>query len=82
VWSLEFEGMEVEEAVLELVRSLQNKRPVISELMKLPGVTVSIGIWWEPEGGQGGYSLPGPLVAEVAAFANRVDFYFASSGNS
>lgn len=76
VWALEIEGQEVEAVASELLELLKTRREAISIVKKRFDACVAIGVWWEPDGGQGGYSLPAHLVVELASLASRVDFYF------
>ena len=37
---------------------------------------VSIGIWWQPDGGSGGYTITGDRMIRLAQLANEIDLYF------
>lgn len=77
-WSIDAESDDVEDAVRRVVGMIQGRRSAILDIVARYSPTVSASIWWEPDGGQGGYSLPAELVAELSSYVDRVDFYFAS----
>lgn len=80
-WALEIESNDVEDAIRSILAVLGDKKDVIDKAAKTYSATVSASIWWEPAGGQGGYSLSSELLVSFLSLAQRVDFYFASTGS-
>jgi hypothetical protein len=64
---------------MSLIRS---RRDVISRVVEAYSASVSASLWWEPAGGQGGFTLPSDLLVELASYVSRLDFYFASSSDA
>jgi Domain of unknown function (DUF4279) len=81
-WAIEAMSNDVEAATRQLLNILRGKKGQIDDVAGRFSATVSVHIWWEPEGGQGGYTLPSDLLIELASLGERVDFYFASTGAS
>ncbi len=59
-----------------LLKQLKLKKSLISDLLKDTSLRVFISVWWEPEGGQGGFTLPSIFLNELSCFCNEIDFYF------
>jgi hypothetical protein len=78
-WAVEVVSNDVEVATRELLSTLRGKKGQIAAIAERFSATVSVHIWWEPEGGQGGYTLPSDLLIELASLGERVDFYFAAT---
>ena len=77
IWGLEFESDDVEPAAKQLLDAIATKRGAIDEIVAQMSAGVSVSIWWEPEGGQGGYTLSTETVVALASLGERIDFYFA-----
>ncbi|MGV8039478.1 MAG: DUF4279 domain-containing protein [Thermoanaerobaculaceae bacterium] len=60
-----------------ILQVLQPARSGIEEIKEDPSFRVSLGVWWEPESGQGGFTLKASTVSALCDFCNEVDFYFA-----
>jgi len=56
---------------------LEPQKNQIQKMIADPSLRVSIAIWWEPEGGQGGFTMNAGTLNRLASLANEVDFYFA-----
>jgi hypothetical protein len=76
LWALKFQGPDVEHNAVQLLTALNGKESVIRTLIDTPGMQVSIAIWWEPIGGQGGFSLNSATLARLCALGTRIDVYF------
>ncbi|MFT3768114.1 MAG: DUF4279 domain-containing protein [Minicystis sp.] len=82
LWTLEVEDADVERAARRLLSLLADKRGPLDQVARRFHATVSVSIWWEPDGGQGGYTLSSATLAELATLGERIDFYFASAEDS
>jgi hypothetical protein len=38
--------------------------------------TIDVSIWWEPEGGQGGFTVSGATLTQLAELGEQFNFYF------
>ena len=80
VWAFSSEGKVSEQdpnAHADYV--LMNLEPLkerIARYVGNEGVRVSIGIWWKPDGGSGGYTITGDRMARLAQLADELDLYF------
>lgn len=54
------------------------KLRAMQELAILRRCDITLGIWWAPQSGCNGYTLPAESFAELLACAGEVDFYLAS----
>lgn len=79
VWSFEVTGESVQDAALSLLNRLGPVRQRLSAAAQRWSAEVTIGIWWEPAGGQGGFSLPSDIWSRLAEVCERVDIYFSSA---
>jgi hypothetical protein len=76
VWQLLVENGDVEASAKRLLELLAGKRDAIAEVVREMGAVASVRIWWEPEGGYGGYTLSSATVRGLAELGERVDFSF------
>jgi hypothetical protein len=76
VWAVEFTGAEVEAAALRLLEILAGKKDAIAQVVSQMSATPSVNIWWEPEGGQGGYTISSETIRKLADLCERIDFSF------
>lgn len=79
VWSFEVAGENVQDAVLSLLDKVGPVRQRLSAVAQRSAAEVTVGIWWEPAGGQGGFSLPSDVWRRLAEVCERVDVYFSSA---
>jgi hypothetical protein len=68
---------ELAEHAKYILRLLEPAREAINEVREGTSLRVRISIWWEPEGGQGGYTLKAKTVAALCEYCDEIDFYFA-----
>src|SRR5437660_644080 len=71
LWGLEVEDEDVEPAARRLLAMLAGKREKLEDAATRFGAKVTVAIWWQPEGGQGGYTLPSSIVLELASLGAR-----------
>ena len=76
VWWVEVVDVDVEPAAASLLSLLRPRRQAIATVISEMSATPSVRLWWEPEGGQGGYSLSATTTRGLAEFADRIDFSF------
>jgi len=69
-------GEDVELVALDLLVLLEPRIAAIRAAAEHAQATVSVGIWWEPEGGQGGFSVSANVLGRLSALCERVDVYF------
>lgn len=60
-----------------ILRLLEPVRPAIEGIKRDPSLRTSVGIWWAPEEGQGGYTLKATVVSALCQYCDEIDFYFA-----
>ena len=80
VWSYSSEGKvdtrEAESHAEFILRALSPKKRAITRYLEDPLFRVSIGIWWRPDGGSGGYTMTSESLSRLAEYCNELDFYF------
>lgn len=76
LWGLEFQGTDVQENAVRLLEALRGKEAAIRTFIDTPGVHVAIAIWWEPEGGQGGFTVESATFAQLCALGTNIHVYF------
>lgn len=76
LWVITFESTDVETSALELLHRVE---PVVDALRRCANdadATISVGIWWEPHGGQGGFTVSSDVLRRLANLGERIDLYF------
>jgi len=76
LWVVERRGEDVELVALDLLAVLEPRAAAIRAAAKNAKATVSVGIWWEPEAGQGGFSVSADVLRRLSVLCERVDVYF------
>jgi hypothetical protein len=76
LWALEFEGMEVQDTAAHLLEALRGKEEVLKKVADMPGVQISVAVWWNPPEGQGGFTVSSATLAELCALSLQAHFYF------
>ena len=79
MWAVEYESSNVESTIRQLLTLISPKSSLFEQLKNRFAAEISIGVWWEPSEGQGGYTLPSNLLIQLASLGERIDFYFAST---
>jgi hypothetical protein len=81
VWRLQSKSHVATENLADHVKYiLERLEPAVARIEEYrndESIRVSIGIWWAPEGGQGGYTLSSDLLMRLCALCDEIDFYFA-----
>lgn len=76
LWALGAEGEDVEATVRLLLMQLEGRLDAWNVAIKQTKAQASVSIWWEPEGGQGGFTVPSDLMRRLTEFGERLDVYF------
>lgn len=82
VWQLGCKDSDVELAARAVLRAFEGKRDLLFTTARKFGALPSLAVWWDPQGGQGGFTLDSELLKELANLGARVDFYFVTRGES
>lgn len=75
LWAYEVEAEDVETAAKALLAAVEGRLQSIRRAAESAQARVSVSIWWEPDGGQGGFSLPAELMRRLCALGDRIDIY-------
>lgn len=77
VWEVECTSDNIETGTGELLALVETRVEKLREAAsKYEDAELTVGIFWQPEGGQGGYSLSSDLVQRLSKLGTRIDFYF------
>lgn len=77
VWALECTSDNIETATAELLAAVETRMEKLREAASMyDDAELTVGIFWQPEGGQGGYSLSSDVVQRLSKLGTRIDFYF------
>ena len=77
IWAIECRADNIETATAELLAIVETRMGQLREAAsKYDGAELTVGIFWQPEGGQGGYSLSSDVVQRLSKLGTRIDFYF------
>lgn len=76
MWVVERRGTDVEKVALDLLEVVEARSKAIREAADAAKATASVGIWWEPDGGQGGFTVSSDVLRRLSALGERVDIYF------
>src|SRR5262245_49619152 len=68
VWALETEGENVEETARRLLLQLEGKLDPWKLAAEKTKAQASVSIWWEPNGGQGGFTVSSDLLQRLIEF--------------
>src|SRR5690606_20470142 len=80
IWAIDCTSDNIETATTELLAVVETRMEKLREAAsKYDGAELTVGIFWQPEGGQGGYSLSSDLVHRLSQLGTRIDFYFCYS---
>lgn len=81
VWAIDSDSFldseSIEEHATFILGKIEPCRQQVRNLLEDDKLRVFVAIWWEPEGGQGGFTLKAATISRLASLANEVDFYFA-----
>lgn len=76
IWVITSEGTDIEQCSIALLAKVELLADAIRHVARSAGATVSVGIWWEPEGGQGGFTVSSDVMRRLSELGDRVDVYF------
>jgi len=76
VWALEITSDDIAAAAVEILSILEPRVELLREAAFACDGELTVGIFWQPEGGQGGYSLSSDVVQRLSKLGTRIDFYF------
>ncbi|WP_434043647.1 MULTISPECIES: DUF4279 domain-containing protein [Sorangium] len=76
IWVVTCDGSDVQQCALELLAVAEPRAAAIRRMADAAGATISVGIWWEPAGGQGGFTLSSDVMRRISELCDRVDVYF------
>lgn len=75
LWACECSGSDLDELAAELVELFADKHAILKELAANPEYDISIGMWWETPRGDGGFTLPTALLAQLSALSTTIHIY-------
>jgi len=77
VWRVEREAEHMELAARALLAVVEGKVERAKELAESRRLRVVVSLWWEPEGGQGGFDFDAVTMRRLSALCHEIAFYFA-----
>jgi|GEM_PF-1738475 hypothetical protein len=75
LWAYEVVGLQVEELALELLRLFGAKQVLLQEIVTRYGADLSVGIWWEPPDGYGGFTISKEVLRDLCALGENIHVY-------
>ena len=76
LWVVSREANIVQAAAEELLRIVEPQFELIKSLAKDMQGQMSVGIWWEPKEGQGGFTVASEVMKRLVNLCERIDIYF------
>lgn len=76
LWVIETEGTRVEQCALALLEVVEPHAEALRRLARAAGAEMSVGIWWDPDGGQGGFTVSSSVLRRLSDLGEQVDVYF------
>lgn len=76
LFAVRCESGAVELAARTLLERLEGQRDALRSYAKGRGAAIAVAIRWDPEGGQGGFSLPAEIARRLSTLGDRLDVYF------
>lgn len=76
IWVITSEGTDIEQCAVGLLATVEPVIEAVRQVARAAEATISVGIWWEPEGGQGGFTVSSDVMRRLSELADRVDVYF------
>jgi Domain of unknown function (DUF4279) len=77
IWAFEVVSEDVGTAAAEFLEKIEPHIESLRAAAERYSAELTVGIFWQPEDGQGGYSLSADVARRLAILGERVDFYFA-----
>jgi hypothetical protein len=76
LWAITCSHTCVADAAQDLLKILSPSAKKIRTVAQDLEATVAVSVWWEPEGGQGGFTVPGATLMQLAEIGEQFNFYF------
>jgi hypothetical protein len=76
VWAITKGANSVEAAANELLGVVETRMAEIRLAASQANARIGVGIWWEPEAGQGGFTVSSEVMKRLSELGERVDIYF------
>lgn len=76
LWALRAEGEDVEATARMLLKQLEGRLDAWNLAIKKTKAQASVSIWWEPEGGQGGFTVSSDVMRHLTEFGESMNVYF------
>lgn len=77
MWTYTTSSDQVLAAAIEVLEAIEPVAGQLHDAVAKYGAELTISIYWQPEGGQGGYSLPADVMRRLSMLGERIDLYFA-----
>lgn len=77
MWTYTTSSDQVLAAAMEVLEAIEPVAGRLHDAVAKYGAELTISIYWQPEGGQGGYSLPTDVMRRLSMLGERIDLYFA-----
>ena len=77
MWTYTASSDQVLAAATALLHVIETVTGQLQDATAKYGAELTIAIYWQPEGGQGGYSLPADVMRRLSLRGERIDLYFA-----
>jgi hypothetical protein len=76
IWAITRRASTVEAAANELLTAVEARMAEIRLAASQANARIAVGIWWDPEAGQGGFSIPSDVMKRLSELCERIEFYF------
>jgi len=77
IWAYAVTAEDVNDAAVDILNTIEPVVAIMHSEAARRGAEINVAIFWQPEGGQGGYSLPADIMRRLSALGTRIDFYFS-----
>lgn len=82
LWEVEEGDEDFASALRRLIARVEPVKEVLQELVDEPDLTICLAVWWDPQGGQGGFSVDAEGLMTLLPLVRRVDFAFVTRGET
>ncbi len=76
IWVISRKAIEMATAVEDLLAALEPNIDRIRAAAKEADAAITVGLWWNPAAGQGGFTMPSRLFRRLSELGERIDVYF------
>jgi hypothetical protein len=77
IWTYAVTSSDVSTAAADVLSTIEPVTKQLQDAAEKYSAEVTVSIFWQPEGGQGGYSMPADIVRRLSTLGERIDFYFS-----